>query len=240
MYIIAAHKKGISSVQLAKDLGVTQKTAWFMLHRIREALKEKNSILLQDVVQADEVYVGGLNHNKHAEKKLTRKDGPMAGKTVVMGIMHQSGYVTTKVIPNVGQQPLASFIREKVKPGTILVTDDHQPYKHLDGEYKHVVINHSQGNYGRGAFHTNTIEGFWAIFKRGYIGIYHYMSPKHLARYFDEFSFRYNYRKLTDGEKFTVNLSKLEGRLSYKMLVYGQGSKENSQENTQALQAQGD
>lgn len=224
LYLIANHKKGISSVQLAKDLGVTQKTAWFMLHRIREALRVKGSILLDDVVQADEVYVGGKNRNRHAEKKVPlNKNRSYEDKTPVLGLMHQSGYVTATVIPNVRQESLAPVIRQHVKSGAILVTDEHGPYKHLDGEYKHVIINHAGGSYARGAFHTNTIEGFWAIFKRGYVGIYHYMSRKHLSRYFDEYTKRYNTRKMADGDRFALTLTQLEGRLSYKMLVYGKG-----------------
>jgi transposase-like protein len=184
------------------------------------------------------VFIGGKNKNRHEEKKISLKDGPMAGKTVVMGVMHQSGYVRTEVIKTLGIESLAPMIRNNVKPGSILVTDDHHAYKHLKSEYSHVIVNHFAGEYARGVFSTNSLEGFWALFKRGYVGIYHYMSPKHLSRYFDEFSYRYNNRKLTDGEKFTLNLSNLEGRLTYKMLVHGQGSEEIGQQQETAQTAQ--
>jgi transposase-like protein len=177
------------------------------------------------------IYRGQEQEPPCRKEGAVNKNRSYEDKTPVIGIMHQSGYVTTKVIQNVRQESLAPFIREKVKPGAILVTDEWQPYKHLDGEYKHVIINHAGGTYGRGAFHTNTIEGFWSIFKRGYVGIYHYMSRKHLSRYFDEYTKRYNTRKLTDGERFELTLTKLEGRLSYKMLVHGQGIETNQEGN---------
>lgn len=234
MYHIVNNKKGMSSVQLAKHLGVTQKTSWFMIHRIRESLREKGSALLVDIVQADETFVGGKNKNRHADKKVPNSQGrSFKDKTPVLGLMHQSGHITTVVIPNTQGETIQPIIDAKVKEGTIIVTDEWSGYNGVPVNYNHVIIDHKSGEYARGAFHTNSIEGFWSIFKRGYIGIYHYMSRKHLQRYCDEFAYRYNSRKTTDGQRFLLTSGQLTGRLTYKMLVHGESSKKEARKTVQ-------
>ena len=219
MYLIASHKKGISSLQLHRDLGVSQKTAWFMLHRIREALRQKNSPLLTDVVEVDETFVGGKNKNRHAHKKVKESQGrSVKDKTPVVGIMQRGGKVTTLVVKDTKAESLHPFIVNSVKSGSIVITDEWRAYKGLDG-FSHVVINHNEGEYVRGAFHNNTIEGFWSLLKRGIYGIYHQVSPRHLPRYCHEFEYRYNSRKIPDNERFQITLQRVQGRLKYKDLT---------------------
>jgi transposase-like protein len=232
MYLIASHKKGISSLQLHRDLGITQKTAWFILHRIREALREKNSPLLTDVVEVDETFVGGKNKNRHAHKKIDNSQGrSVKDKTPVVGVMQRGGKVVTQVVRDTKAENLHPLIVGAVKSGSIVITDEWRSYQGLDGMYHHVVIKHNEGEYVRGAFHNNTIEGFWSLLKRGLYGIYHQVSPKHLFRYCHEFEYRYNSRKIPDNERFQITLQRTEGRLKYKDLIgKGDGESKKDQE----------
>lgn len=219
IYLCTAHKKGVSSHQLARDLGVTQKTAWFILHRIREMIKA-HKVKLQDVVQADEVFVGGLNKNRHADKKIENSTGrSFKGKIPVLGVMQENGVVNTAVIPNTQAVTIKPIIQEMVQAGSILVTDDWDSYKSLSKEYFHIIIDHSTGEYVRGAFSTNRIEGFWSFLNRSLYGIYHCVSPKHLQRYCDENAYRYNSRKLKDADRFTLTVQESWGRLKYADLI---------------------
>ncbi len=193
MYIIGNHKKGISSLQLSRDLHITQKSAWFLNHRIREMLREKAPQKLKDVVEIDETYCGGKNKNRHADKKIPNSQGRSTkDKTPVLGSIQRGGKLRTVVVPNTQAETIKPIIQSWVKDGSIMVTDEWQAYRELSKDYLHVVVNHGQEEYVRGAFHTNTMEGFWSLFKRGIYGIYHQVSPKHLHRYCDEFSFRFN------------------------------------------------
>jgi len=222
IYIVNSHKKGISSHQLAKDIEITQKSAWFLLHRIRYAQDHQNfKKTLRDVVQADESFFGGKNKNRHADKKVEynqSKGRAFKDKTPVLGLM-QYGQVTLRVIPNTQAETMRPIIRDLVEKGSILVTDEYDPYRWLRGHCFHVVVNHSRGQYVNGAFHTNSIEGFWSHFKRGVYGIYHQISRKHLHRYCSEFAFRYNTRKTTDPNRFNLCLTDIEKRLTYKQLI---------------------
>lgn len=229
MYIIASHKKGISSVQLAKDLGITQKTAWFMLHRIRESLKENHPILLVKEVQVDEAYIGGREENKHKDKKGKDLQEMNASKTPVVGMIETGGQVVTRVMPWVTRKNVSDLILKHIDRKATLVTDGLPVYMKVGKKYDHVVINHSEGQFKVHRFHTNGIENYWSLLKRGIIGIYHHVSPKHLQKYCDEFAYRFNSRKLHDGFRFTLCLQRLEGRLTYKQLVYGK-SQENQQD----------
>lgn len=233
MYLIASHKKGISSLQLHRDLGITQKSAWFILHRIREALREKNSPILTDVVEVDETFVGGKNKNRHASKKVPESQGRSTkDKTPVVGVMQRGGKVRTQVVKDTKADTLHPIIVNAVKTGSIVITDEWAPYRGMGENYNHVVLSHKDGEYVRGAFHNNTIEGFWSLLKRGLYGIYHQVSPRHLFRYCHEFEYRYNSRKLKDAERFTLTLQRVNGRLKYKDLIRKDGEAEEAQKGT--------
>ena len=220
IYLVNNHKKGISSHQLARDIEVTQKSAWFMLHRIRYAFDHENfKKTMGDVVEADETFVGGKNKNRHADKKVANSQGrSFKDKTPVLGLM-QNGHVNCTVIPNTQAETIKPVIERMVKEGAILVTDDWDAYRALCPKYNHVIVDHQKGEYVRGAFHTNSIEGFWSIFKRGVYGIYHQVSRKHLHRYCVEFSYRYNTRTVNDPQRFNLCLTSIDKRLKYNDLI---------------------
>lgn len=220
VYLATAHKKGISSCQLARDLGITQKSAWFVLHRIREMLKDKQPQILTGTVEGDETFVGGKNKNRHASKKIEGSQGRSGkDKTPVFGLLERGGNVKTHVVTDTTAKSLKPIIEEMVEQGAILITDEWGAYNGLNANYSHEVIKHNENEYVRGLVHTNTIEGFWSLFKRGIFGIYHYASPKHLHRYTDEFSYRYNTRGINDQDRFSESLTKIDGRLTYNQLI---------------------
>jgi len=193
MYLLVTARKGISSMQLAKEIGVTQKTAWFILGRLREACSSPDSIdKLRGIVEIDECFVGGKEANKHESKKLHAGRGAV-GKVAVLGMKERGGRVRAKVTPIRTLDAVHGEIHAQVEAGSQLYTDDHMVFSDLDGLFfKHESVNHSAGEYKRGAAHTNSIESVWAVLKRGLHGVYHHASPKHLARYVDEFAFRLN------------------------------------------------
>lgn len=211
IYVFLSHKKGISSVQLAKDINVTQKTAWFMLNRIRYNLDDE--LKFEDTTQVDETYVGGKSRKYHKNQGRSLKQ-----KTPVMGLL-SDGKVHAKVIPNASGNVLKSIIKDFVKFGTTVVSDGWRGYKGLNEHYKHVVVEHSKGVYMNNGFHTNSIEGFWSQLKRGIIGIYHLVSSKHLQMYCNEFEYRYNTRCMTDMERFNKFLIECNDRLKYAALI---------------------
>lgn len=221
IYIFSSHKKGISSHQLGKDLGITQKSAWFMLGRIRYAFQAKSLTTPKDgLFSADETFIGGKNKNRHADKKIPESQGrSVKDKTPVFGIMQTGGQVHLSVVPNTQAKTLKPIIDNLVAEGAIIVTDEWLGYSGLSKDYNHVVIKHQDEEYARGAFHTNNIENFWSLLKRGIYGIYHHCSPKHLHRYCDEFSYRFNARKVSDNARFDISLQKVNGRLMYKQLI---------------------
>lgn len=220
MYLITSHKKGISSLQLHRDIGVTQKTAWFINHRIREMLKEKAPELLGNIVEIDETYVGGKEKNKHKSKRLDNSYGrSIETKTVMFGILERKGNVIARKVPNAKKQTLQPIIRDIVKKGSTIITDEWIGYNRLSIDFTHLRVNHSQDIYLDGIAHTNNIDGFWSLLKRGIIGIYHSVSEKHIERYVDEFAQRYNTRDNTEVERFNHFLSKCEGRLKYTNLI---------------------
>lgn len=225
MYIISAHKKGISSVQLAKDLGVTQKTAWFMNHRIRESLREKNSPLLSGMVEMDETFVGGKisNMNNKKRKALKGQSAGVSGKAPVFGMLERGGKLLLVQVPYATGEVLKPIIRKHLAAGSTMLTDGFGGYRYMD-EYTHEAVSHDKGEYVRNNFHTNSIEGFFSQLKRQIYGIHHFVSPKHLQRYCDESAYKYNSRDLKDGDRFCFVLSHLEGRLTYKHLVHGKSS----------------
>ncbi len=228
IFLATTHKKGISSVQLALDLGITQKTAWFVLHRIREMLKEKSSKMLgkNKVKEVDETYIGGIEANKHFKKKrslknrnLTNEGKPFVPKKTVLGIIERGGKVVLKHVPNAGLFNVRSFISKYVPKNSTIYSDDAPVYKHLRNNYTHSSVKHFMQKYVKGDVHTNTIENFWSVLKRGLYGVYHQVSDKHLSRYLDEFSARFNNRKLSSHDKFLKFLENGESVLTYKKLT---------------------
>lgn len=222
IWLVTSHKKGISSLQLGRDIDVTQKTAWFMLQRIRNCFGFDNNEQLDNEVEADETYVGGKNKNRHNSKKIKGSQGRSAmDKTPVVGMVERNGRLTAKAVDNVNSQTLSREVIANVKETATLYTDEWLGYNGLKRIYDHSVVKHNRGEYVNGRIHTNTIEGFWSLLKRGIVGIYHFTSKKHLQFYVDEFVFRYNSRNNSEASRFNLLLSNTQKRLTYKNLING-------------------
>ena len=194
LYVFSSHKKGISSHQLAKDIGVTQKTAWFMLHRLRYAFDHPNfKKMLENEVEVDETYLGGDNKNKHTGKKVKGTQGRSTkDKSAIFGMIERGGNVIAKQVDDVSTDTLQNLIYDNVKTNSTISTDEWKSYIGLNLNYKHLTVNHGAKEYVNMMAHTNNIECFWSHLKRGVDGIYHWVSKKHLQSYIDEFSLRFN------------------------------------------------
>lgn len=216
---IANCKNGISSYELSRALGVTQKTAWFMLHRIRLAMRTGSFKKLAGFVEADETFIGGKESNKHESKKLKQGRGAV-GKAVVAGLLERGGGVRAKVVPNTSSATLHQNVRENVYAGSALFTDAHAGYQGLGAEYVHAVVDHAVEYVREHVIHTNSLENFWSLLKRSIKGTYVSVDIAHLDAYLDEQAFRFNERKGNDTARFEKTLSSVVGkRLTYKELI---------------------
>lgn len=219
IHLFLSHKKGISSLQLSRDIKVTQKTAWFMLSRIRYNLNETESFISEQfggIVQIDETYMGGKNKGRFK----FNQGRSLKQKTPVVGLLTDDR-VYTIVVQNTNGRTLKTIIYGLVERGSTIVTDEWPAYNGLSNEYVHEVVTHHTKRYvNERGFHTNGIEGFWSHLKRGIKGIYHVVKPKHLQMYCDEFAYRYNTRKMDDIQRFLDFLTRPSERLRYSDLVY--------------------
>ncbi|WP_432200967.1 IS1595 family transposase [Erythrobacter sp. W53] len=223
-HLLCASKKGISGHQMARMLGVTYKTAWFMMHRIREAMTEADNEPLGGFgkfVEADETYVGGKkkNRNTRQQRRFDRRVSPVAEKQPVVSLVERGGRVRSFHVAKVTGETLRHALVTNVDRYSYLMTDEHAGYKGVGREFgKHGIVKHSLGEYKKGEHtHTNTVEGFFSILKRGIIGVYHHVSEAHLHRYTTEFDFRYNTRTMNDFERSNEALKGIAGkRLTYR------------------------
>ena len=221
IYLFTTNLKGISSMKLHREIGITQKTAWFMLHRLRTAMAASKP-WFQGPVEADETFIGGKEGNKHAWKKLKAGRGTV-GKTPVAGVKDRpTRQVAARVVDNTDKTTLQGFVNEHTAEGATLFTDEANAYKGI--ERPHEAVNHGVGEYVRDQAHTNGMESFWAPMKRGYVGIYHKMSPKYLQRYVDEFQHRHNNRSKDTIDQMAVVVRGMAGKiLPYKKLIQDNG-----------------
>lgn len=221
VWLITNCKNGISSYEIGRDLGVTQKTAWFMLHRVRLAHQGNNARKLSGEVEVDESMIGGKSRNMHKARRarvITGTGGK--DKTIAMGMVERGGEVRTFVVESRRKKELQKHVRANVQAGSAIFTDELLSYDGLEADYKHAVINHAV-EYVNENVHTNTMENFWSLLKRGLHGTYVSVEPFHLFRYLDEQAFRYNNRKdMTDGDRFDLAVRQIVGkRLTYAELT---------------------
>ena len=218
MYLISSHKKGISSVQLAQDIRVTQKTAWFMLHKIRGLFGQTDGTALKGEVEMDEMYLGGSEVNKHESKRTEGTQGRSTKtKTPVFGMLQRDGKVVAMVVEDTKGTTLIPIVEQFVEGGTTTYTDEASIYNSLSSKgYRHERVNHSKREYVRACdIHTNGIEGFWAHFKRVIFSTYHCVSKDYLQRYIDEQTFRWNTREMSEAYRFELMFRKAVKSFDY-------------------------
>ncbi len=217
IWMLTSHKKGIASTTLARDIGVTQKTAWFMLQRLRYAARTRSfNRPLKGTVEVDEGYFGGKEKFKHRKdrKGLTASQS----KVLAVGLLERGGELRVKKIATTNE--IRGEVTKHVEEGSRLMTDQATAFSGLEAIYDRKSFSHNRGIYGDGADgHTNSIEGAWSLIKRQIYGIHHFVSPKHITKYFDEAVFRYNRRSVTDKDRVAEFLGRVHGRLTYKELI---------------------
>ncbi|MDX1951173.1 MAG: IS1595 family transposase [Verrucomicrobiota bacterium] len=225
IWLIANAKNGVSSYEIHRALGVTQKTGWFMLQRIRLAMQTGTFEKFSGIVEADETYIGGLARNMHVSRNRKRGRGTGGvGKQIVMGLLERGGKVKAKHVPNARRATVQGEVRQHVAVGSHVFTDALASYAGLNGDYIHKAIDHAEC-YVKGNVHTNGLENFWCLLKRCIKGTYVSVEPFHLFRYLDEEVFRYNNRKDNDGLRFLKAVDGIAGRrLTYKQLTGDEGS----------------
>lgn len=220
LWMVANCKNGISSHEMARSLGVTQKSAWFMLHRIRLAMQTGTFDRLSGDVEVDETFIGGKARNMHIAERKTKITGTGGkNKTAVLGVLERGGEVRASIVPDVRRRTLHNQIHSHVEPGRSVYSDAHTGYSGLGSDYAHKVVDHAEA-YVDGQVHTNGLENFWSLLKRGLHGTYISVEPFHLFRYLDEQVYRYNTRHASDSDRFLGVLSLVAGRgISYKELI---------------------
>jgi transposase-like protein len=222
IYLICSNPKGISSYKLAEDLNIHQSSAWHLLHRVRETYLQKKTKLRKRTVELDETLYGGLEKNKHKDKKTPNNQGRSTKtKALIFGILERNGDIYAVPVKDAKGATLLPIVEAKVCKGSNIFTDEYKPYRSLRKDFKHVYVNHKRKEYVRGNCHTNGLENFWSHLKRGLSGTYHHVFKKHLERYVNEFTFRHNNRGTGAESKFNVCLSGSEQRLTYKALTSG-------------------
>lgn len=199
-------KKGYSARQLGRDIDVTKDTAWRIFMQIRKSLVEQRE-LMTGIVEADETYIGGKNGNRHNDKKTKGGQGG-ADKTTVIGVLQRDGKVVAQKAPDNTKKTLRKFINNNVAKGSTLSTDEHHGYKGLADKFEHLTVNHKKGEYVKGIAYTNSIEGFWSLFKRGIVGQYHQVSDKYIDKYLNEFCFRYSNRNVDSNVIFDLVINR--------------------------------
>ena len=222
MYLLNTNLKGVSSMKLSRDLDITQKTAWFLAHRIRKAFEDQKDAKFVSPVEVDETYMGGKYSNMHFSKKPRMSGAGVQDKTPVVAIKERgTRKVKAKVTERVSSILLQRMVQETVEEGSAVYTDQNPGYKGLKKKnYKHESVNHGAGEYIKGQAHTNGVESFWAMLKRGHMGVYHQMSSKHLQRYIDEYVGRHNARPLSTMTQIEITFKGMAGkRLKYKELI---------------------
>jgi len=223
IWLVTCHKKGVSSCQLARDIGISQKSAWFMLQRIRQCFGDlSEDERLDGEVECDETFIGGKNKNRHYNKKVKGSHGrSVKDKTPVFGIIKRGGEVIAKVVKDTKRSTLEPIIDDHIKKGSYVYTDEWHAYNRLHKNFNHGMVYHKVGQYVIGKVSTNNIECYWSHLKRMIIGIHHWISDKHLQLYINAQSFRYNTRKLSENVRFNMFLCNIENKITYKEILYG-------------------
>lgn len=217
MYLISSHKKGISSHQLARDAEICQKTAWYILQKVRRLFEQDDQLELFGDIELDESYIGGKEKYKHSDRKTESTQGRSTKtKSAVFGLVKRKGHLVAKHVCDTKGNTLSPIIRHFVKPGSRIYTDEYIGYRSLhDSEYTHAIVRHNAKQFVDGDIYTNTIEGFWSHLKRTILGIHHFVSAKHLQRYVDEAVFRWNTRDQAEGDRFHRMFSRYHRVIRY-------------------------